>query len=126
MHSIELDKLPQCASAIANDPVTFGIDCTQTLLRVQELHVKRMTDIYRLKEDAVKANQQSGIATEHADVLIIANATLITMQNGNLESDLMLNGTVVIRGGVIESVTNDPTFSPPLAAVINAEGGPYI
>ncbi|KAJ7224315.1 hypothetical protein GGX14DRAFT_649568 [Mycena pura] len=119
LHSLEISKLSKCASKIKHDHTNFGISCVKTLLEVQKIIVERSTDIARLKRDAaeVSANATS------SDVFVIFNATILTMETGELEKDLIREGVITIRGGVIESVDTVGTFVPSDLTTINAQGG---
>jgi hypothetical protein len=127
---LEVSELHKCSSAIKKDYSTFGISCVKTLLEFQTIDVEHSTDIARLKKDAAAA------ATTHAhkgwsnplqsnsDVVIIFNATLLTMESGNEEVDLIPDGLVVVRGGVIDHVGAIGSFvAPTSATVIDAAGG---
>jgi hypothetical protein len=118
LHSFEIDKLKKCHSALINDKITFGISCTKELLEYQEIIVEHSTDIARLKKDAA-------MLSEIADsgVLVITNATLLTMET-NSPADLIKNGILFVRDGVIQAVLRqDHAVIPQGVKVINAMGG---
>ncbi|EIW85515.1 hypothetical protein CONPUDRAFT_98596 [Coniophora puteana RWD-64-598 SS2] len=120
LHSIDLSKLRHCTRAIKNDASTFGIACTREQLDVQELDVRFPTDIARLKRDARAASPEN----DDADVVVVRNATVLTMQHGARARDLVSGGVVVVRAGVIEAVGDaETTVVPPGATVIEADGG---
>ena len=120
MHSLEISKLEQCSSEIKIDQITFGISCVKDLVEYQRIDVEHLTDIARLKKEA---KQGSHIALNF-DLVVITNATLLTMESGNHETDLIRNGALTIRGGVIEYVGASLDYTPPTGAtVIDAEGG---
>jgi hypothetical protein len=105
-------KLQECSSEIDADNLTFGVGCTRKLLDYQTVIVEHSTDIARLKEQAPE------------ETLVISNATLLTMVTGNLEQDLIQNGTVVVQDGAIVSAgTYGDLDIPALATVIDAQGG---
>ncbi|KAG5642728.1 hypothetical protein DXG03_002273 [Asterophora parasitica] len=116
LHSLELSKLDKCASAIKADSINFGISCVKSLLDFQEVVVKHSTDIARLKHDA-----------QGHDVVVIYNATLLTMETGTEQWDIIPSGVLVTRGGVISSVGihghADDLILGGSATAINAEGG---
>ncbi|KAF8881952.1 hypothetical protein CPB84DRAFT_1851423 [Gymnopilus junonius] len=119
LHSLELQKLHYCSSAIEKDHSTFGISCVKKLLDVQKIgDIKHSTDIARLKKQA------KSLAEEISDVVVIYNATLLTMSTGHEDTDLIRDGVLVVRGGVIESVGSVGSLTvPPGATVISANGG---
>ena len=91
-------------------------------MEYQRIDIEHSTDIARLKKEA---KQLSHIAlNNNFDLVVITNATLLTMESGSPEADLIRNGTLTIRGGVIEYVgpSVDYTLSTG-ATVIDAEGG---
>jgi hypothetical protein len=103
------------------DQVTFGISCVKNLVEYQRIDIEHSTDIARRKKEA---KQLSHIASNNYDLVVIANATLLTMESGNPESDLIRNGILAIRGGVIDYVGPSLDYTPPSGAtVIDAEGG---
>ncbi|KAJ7765443.1 hypothetical protein DFH07DRAFT_737741 [Mycena maculata] len=120
LHSLEVSKLSKCASQIKHDTTHFGISCVKNLLEYQEVVVEHSTDIARLKHDAAAVNAQ---ANENSDVFVIFNATILTMETGDLELDLIEQGVLTIRGGVIESVGALGTLVPSGVTAFNAQGG---
>ena len=121
LHSLEISKLEQCSSQIKHDQNTFGISCVKNLVEYQRIDIEHSTDIARLKNEAKRV---SHIASDNFDLVVITNATLLTMESGKPEVDLIHNGLLTIRGGVIESVGNSLSYTPPPGAtVIDAEGG---
>ena len=90
-------------------------------MEYQRIDIEHSTDIARLKKEA---KQASHVTSNNFDVLVITNATLLTMESGNPEADLIRNGILTIRGGVIEYVGPSLNYTPPTGAtVIDAEGG---
>lgn len=127
MHSLEVSRLHQCSSAIEKDNSTFGISCVKNLLEFQTIDIEHSTDIARLKKDAAAAHDHKDWPTKNADVVIIFNATLLTMESGNEQVDLIPDGLLVIRGGVIDHVGPIGGFVAPMGAtVIDAAGGTLI
>lgn len=123
-----MEKLARCKPAIASDISTFGIDCIQRLLDVTEVIVKYKTEQQRLKQDALATfnKRADGISTEraNADILVLVNATLLTMHHGKEQRDLIEGGVIVVRAGVFESVGSAKEVRiPDGATVINAHGG---
>ncbi|KAJ7593461.1 hypothetical protein C8J56DRAFT_931144 [Mycena floridula] len=114
LHSVEVSKLDKCASAVKRDQDKFGIHCTKTLLDYQEIVVEHSTDISRLKKDA----EDSG------GMMVIFNATVLTMETGDLNKDLIRDAVVVTRGGLIDSVGSlADIVIPEGVAAIDAHGG---
>ncbi|KZV99128.1 composite domain of metallo-dependent hydrolase [Exidia glandulosa HHB12029] len=108
LHSVEVKKLNDCMRAVREDKKTFGIDCVKGLLEVHEIHVKY---------ESSNPNPDDG-------VLVVKNATLVTMDTGNLRSDVIEQGTLVVQGGVIHAVGSDGEVDVPSnATVIDAQGG---
>ncbi|TFK34840.1 hypothetical protein BDQ12DRAFT_688936 [Crucibulum laeve] len=127
LHSLAISKLRECSSAIKDDRLNFGISCVKRLLHYQEVLVEHSTDIARLKKEAAtaqNAHKEWLKIQDNSDVLVIMNATLLTMTSGNPRSDLIPGGVLVSRGGVIDSVGALENFIAPTGAtVINAQGG---
>ncbi|KAJ7917481.1 hypothetical protein B0H13DRAFT_2231389 [Mycena leptocephala] len=118
LHSLEVSKLSKCASEIKHDTTHFGISCVKSLLEYQEVVVERSTDIARLKSDAAGLNAQA-----NSDVFVIFNATILTMETGDPELDLIREGVLTVRGGIIESVGALGTLVPSGVTAFNAQGG---
>lgn len=95
----------------------------------QEIVIEHSTDIARLKQEAafLQETHEESFDSQDSDLLIITNATILTMETGRLEDDLIENGVLVTRGGVIEHV--GPIVSnfsiPARAQVINAQRGEF-
>ncbi|THH10405.1 hypothetical protein EW145_g1350 [Phellinidium pouzarii] len=124
LHSLEVSRLSKCSSEIQNDDVRFGVDCIKNLLDIQEIKVSYPTDIARLKEDARTAALARGLDTTNSDVFYITHANVLSMVSGTLSDDYIRNTTIVIRGGVIESVGHaSEIIIPQDANVLNARGG---
>ncbi|KAJ6500726.1 hypothetical protein C8R45DRAFT_820034, partial [Mycena sanguinolenta] len=83
-----------------------------------EVVVEHPTDISRLKSDAAELN-----ARTNSDVFVIFNATILTMETGDPKVDLIHDGVLTIRGGVIESVRALGSLIPSGVTAINAQGG---
>uniref|UniRef100_A0A8H7Y2X4 Amidohydrolase-related domain-containing protein n=1 Tax=Psilocybe cubensis TaxID=181762 RepID=A0A8H7Y2X4_PSICU len=129
LHYLETSTLSKCSSAIRKDQDTFGVSCVKTLVRFQQVNnVKHTTDIARLKQEAANAValRQPWLEAEinNSDVLVVYNATLLTMESGNAATDLVNSGILVVRGGVIEYAGPLKDYNvPPGATVIDADGG---
>ncbi|KAK0227971.1 hypothetical protein IW262DRAFT_568411 [Armillaria fumosa] len=96
LFSLEVARLKECLHSIKNDPSTFGIRCVNDLVESQEIFVEHSTDIARLKEEA-KTSGSSG-------VVAVYNATLLTMETGLVESDLIREGVMLVKDGVIQAI----------------------
>lgn len=100
----------------------------KNIVEYQQIFVEHSTDIARLKQEA---SSLTGVHKEwlgvrdSSDVLVITNATILTMATGNMEDDLIEEGVLVTRGGVIEFVgpASGDTRIPVHAQTIDAEGG---
>lgn len=80
-----------------------------------ELKISRTTDIQRLKEE-----------TGEDDILILRNATVVTFENGTEDDDVILEATVVLKGGVIQDVGSQESVIIPVssqATTIDVQGG---
>lgn len=119
--------MKQCTSAIEDDVLTFGISCVADLVEEQEIFVEHSTDIARLRRDAKlisRSQAKEPLLAADNDVVVIVNATLLTMDSGDERRDLIPGGLMVVRAGVIEYVGPfDNATVPPGATVINAGGG---
>ncbi|KAK7049435.1 hypothetical protein VNI00_006036 [Paramarasmius palmivorus] len=111
LHSFEVTKLKQCIRHIRLDPQTFGIKCLNALVERQEIYVSHSTDIARLK------------AEDAGGDLAIINAKVITMETGIEEKDIIPDGALLVKGGLISSVGNATSIQlRPNMTVIDAEG----
>lgn len=121
LHSLEVSRLSKCSSEIQKDDQTFGIDCVKKHLEFQQVVVMYPTAIQQLKTEAALRNPN----VRHSDMLIITNATILTMESGSSADEaLVTNGVLVTSGGVIEGITTmQELVAPDGATVINAEGG---
>lgn len=122
---MKISDLEKCSDAIAKDPLNFGITCTQKLLDIYEITVEYATEVARLKQDARMRVQDHGEAgLENADVLVIMNATVLTMESGDLNGDVYHNAVLFTRGGKIEAVMGaEEAVIPQDAMILDAEGG---
>lgn len=127
---MEVSKLKQCALAIEQDRLDFGISCVHELVDHHEIVIEHSTDIARLKQEATslqETRKELFDGQEDSDLLIIMNATILTMETGRLEDDLIKNGVLITRGGVIEHA--GPILSnfsiPARAQVIDAQRGEF-
>lgn len=122
LHSLEIAKLHKCHSAIEKDELTFGISCTKKLLEYQEVTVEHSTDVTRLRKEASPHTSGLGHPSD-STLLAITNASLLTMET-NSPSDLIENGALFVRNGVIENVVHrDQAIVLENSHVIDAEGG---
>ncbi|KAK0474891.1 hypothetical protein IW261DRAFT_532142 [Armillaria novae-zelandiae] len=113
---LEVARLTECLPSIKNDPSTFGIGCVNDLVESQEIFVEHSTDIVRLKEE-VKTSGSSG-------VVAVYNATLLTMETGLVESDLIREGVMLVNDGVIQAIGSvDDIPIPEDAVKFNANQG---
>lgn len=128
LHSIEVSLLSKCSSEIAKDPLNLGISCTKHLLNFQEIVVEYPTDIHRLKKEASALHQLADDETRaNADLLVIANATLLTMESGNLHNDVLRDAIIVTRAGEIEAIVGaNEAVIPYGATILDAAGGKEI
>ena len=125
LHWVDLANLDACSSDVQQDPSTFGIACTKRLPQFQEVVVEYPSDIRRLKtEAAANVASEDAEARANADYLVIANATLLTMETGDYD-DIMEDAIIVTRGGQIEAIVGAQDALPYGATVFNAEGGAF-
>ncbi|EIW77828.1 composite domain of metallo-dependent hydrolase [Coniophora puteana RWD-64-598 SS2] len=118
LHWLDHSDLNRCSREIKKDQNTFGVDCIKDYVKVQDVTVHYTTDIGRLKQDAKAAYP----GNSNAAVVAIYNATILSMEHGDEGSDLIYEGTILVRDGVIEAVGNDVVI-PLGAARIDAHGG---
>ncbi|KAJ3550145.1 hypothetical protein NM688_g5104 [Phlebia brevispora] len=125
LHSIEISKLAKCSSEVAHDSLNYGISCTKKLLDIHEITVEYPTDISRLKDDALAAMRGADeTAQANADVLVITNATLLTMETGSLQSDVIHHAVLFTRNGRVEAIGgSQDAVIPEGAMLLDAEGG---
>ncbi|KAA1472917.1 hypothetical protein DENSPDRAFT_839311 [Dentipellis sp. KUC8613] len=127
LHSIEVAKLHQCKAEIRSDKDTFGIACVKNLLSYQEVIVSYVSDIQRLKLEAAQTSKISNNA--NADVLVIVNATILTMESrSSLEDEEkpIRDAVLITRGGLIESISGIHDAVIPAGAVVIDAGGGFI
>ncbi|KAF5324764.1 hypothetical protein D9611_004184 [Ephemerocybe angulata] len=98
LHFIEISTIPRCSAAIRKDHRNFGISCVKDLLSYQEVIVKQPTHIAQAFQGLGKQPEEGSFA--------VYNATLITMATRKLESDLVKESVLHIRGGVIHSISS--------------------
>lgn len=123
LHWVDVENLTMCSSEVRKDPSTFGIACTKRLPQFQEVIVEYPSDIRRLKtEAAASVAPEDAEAHANADYLVIANATLLTMETGDYD-DILEDAIIVSRGGQIEAIVGAQDALPYGATVFNAEGG---
>lgn len=90
-------------------------------MEYQRIDIEHSTDIARLKKEA---KQVSHAASNNFGLVVFTNATLLTMESGNPGADLIRNGVLTIRAGVIEYVGSSFNYTLPTGAtVIDTDGG---
>ena len=121
LHSIKVaDVQTKCGTAIKKDAKRFGIECVKGLLGVQKLVVWYNTDISRLKSDI--SGFQRDDTSDQID-LVVKNATIITMETGKEETDVLNGASLLIRGGLVYSIVTGGVQVPNTTKVIDANGG---
>ncbi|KZT18244.1 hypothetical protein NEOLEDRAFT_1125603 [Neolentinus lepideus HHB14362 ss-1] len=121
LHSLEVSKLDKCKSDIAKDTLHFGISCAHNFVYYQGVSVTYSTDVKRLRQEA---SVNSATYPQDGDVLAITNATILTMRGHSLAADLISNGILVTRGGIIETIGSASLVDVPVrATTIDVEGG---
>jgi len=121
LHSIKVaDVQAKCGSAIKKDAKRFGIACVRGLLSMQKLAVWYQTDIGRLKGDISRLRE--GDTSDQID-LVVKNATIITMETGNEETDVLKGASLLIKNGLIYSTVTGGVQVPNATKVIDADGG---
>ncbi|OSD02024.1 hypothetical protein PYCCODRAFT_1435709 [Trametes coccinea BRFM310] len=126
LHYVDVSQLDACAKAARRDTNTFGIECTKKLPKFQEVVVEYASDVARLKEEAAAfaAEKYGDTAKENADFFVIANATLVTMETGDLKADILRDAVLVTRNGEIEAIVGvHDAVIPYGATVLDVEGG---
>ena len=110
--------------------MNFGIECTKSRPKYQEVIVEYASDIARLKEEAAAFAEakygKSAVedASSGADFFVFANATLVTMSTGNIHNDILRDAVLVTRNGQIEAIAGVHDYVIPYGAtVLDAEGG---
>lgn len=123
VHSLALDTLLECQNAIQRDTTTHGVDCLAQFVDSHELVVEYEADSARIRQDAHQ-HARADLDAPNADVLVLANATLVTMQNGLQKTDIVRHGTLVMQGGLIRAVGTANAVEIPVGAhVIDVHGG---
>jgi hypothetical protein len=121
LHSIKVaDVQAKCGSAIKKDAKRFGIECVKGLLSVQKLMVWYQTDISRLKRDISKFR---GDDTSDQIDLVVKNATIITMETGNEETDVLKGANLLLKNGLVYAIVPGDVPAPNATKVIDARGG---
>ena len=101
----------------------FGIDCIKKLLDVQEVEATYETDTTRLKKEASASALSRGASSQDSETYVIRNATILTMSSGSLDDDFYASSTLIIKGGIIDSISPvDQAYIPEGATVLDAEG----
>ncbi|KAI6036984.1 hypothetical protein BKA83DRAFT_4170407 [Pisolithus microcarpus] len=120
-HTVPVSLLSTCSKAIQKDTTTFGISCVRNLLNVTEIAVYYESEVSRLRREAkVHATSHNG------DVVTFVNATILSMENGELSADLITGGSVVLRGGYIDAVGKVGEVPVPEGSVVIQADGGYI
>ncbi|TFY58581.1 hypothetical protein EVJ58_g6333 [Rhodofomes roseus] len=121
---LDVADLKSCLSVAKRDDPTVGFACTRNLPHFQEVIVDYTSDIRRLKNEAAASTAHADEeALASADFFVIANATLLTMESGDLRSDILEDAILVTRGGQIEAIVGaQDAVIPYGATVFNAEG----
>ena len=105
--------------------MTFGVECTYKQLKYYKLNIEYPSDVYRLKQEA-QASVQDSAALPHADFAVFYNATVLSMETGGLQHDLLHDAIVVTKAGKIEAIVGieDALTAIPFGAtLIDAQGG---
>ncbi|KAF9239695.1 hypothetical protein BU15DRAFT_87992 [Melanogaster broomeanus] len=118
LHTIPIARLSACAQDIKEDTQTFGVECVTKLLDVTEVTVRYESEVTRLRREAR--------AFADAGVVAFVNATILTMEHGDIDQDLINGGTVLLRDGLIDAVGRDGEFPIPKGALIVQTDGGYI
>ncbi|KAL5533836.1 hypothetical protein ACEPAG_296 [Sanghuangporus baumii] len=126
LHSVDISRLSECSSKVKSDAMRFGIDCIKNLLDIRELEATYSTDIARLKHDAKAVARSRGADARDAEVYAISNATILSMNHGTLEDDLLDSANIIIRGGIIEAVGPSSEVEIPHGATILEAQGAFI
>ncbi|KAI6117523.1 hypothetical protein EDD16DRAFT_1481316 [Pisolithus croceorrhizus] len=121
LHTVPVSLLSTCSNAIQKDTTTFGIGCVRNLLNVTEIAVYYESEVARLHREA-----KVHATTANGDVVTFVNATILSMENGELSADLITGGSVVLRGGYIDAVGKDGEVSIPKGSVVIQADGGYI
>ena len=121
LHSIKVAEVQaKCGTAIKKDAKRFGIQCVKGLLNIQKLAVWYHTDISRLKRD-ISGSQKDDTSVQID--LVVRNATIITMETGKEETDILNGASLLIRGGLVYSIVAGDVQVPNATKVIDANGG---
>ena len=124
LHSVDVSRIHKCKSKIAHDDLDFGISCTKNLLTWYDINIDYPTDISRLKKEAASLYDADEEARANADFLVFTNATLLTMDSGSVQEDLLHDAILVTRSGEIEAIVGIGDYVIPYGAtVIDVQGG---
>ncbi|KAL1720580.1 hypothetical protein EV715DRAFT_271890 [Schizophyllum commune] len=128
INSVEVDRLAECREQTQTDALHQMSSCVATLIERHPVSIQHSSDIARLRAEArqvAAAKTGRDEAYLNSDVLVIANATILTMASGTGHAeDIIYDGTMVLRGGIIEAVGSTKTVAvPDGATVFNAQGG---
>lgn len=119
LYSLDVARLDECRDQLEADALSYGIKCVQDLVDSQEVQVSHSTDIARLKQDAASSGQTG--------LFVVHNATILTMETGSAQSDIVYGGVMVVDNGVIREVGHSEDVSvPENATMFDAQGGKYL
>ena len=119
LYSLDVARLDECRDQLEADVLSYGIKCVQDLVDSQEVQVSHSTDIARLKQDAASSGQTG--------LFVVHNATILTMETGSAQSDIVYGGVMVVDNGVIREVGHSEDISvPENATMFDAQGGKYL
>ncbi|KAI6009426.1 hypothetical protein F5J12DRAFT_719086, partial [Pisolithus orientalis] len=88
LHTDPVSHLSACLDAIQRGTTTFDVVCVRNLLNATEIAVYYESEISRLRREA-KVHTTSA----NGEVITFINATILTMENGELSADLTAGGT---------------------------------
>ena len=75
-------------------------------------------------ESEVMRLRREALAFSGMDTVAFVNATILTMEHGDVHSDVISGGTIILRDGLINAVGRDDEVSVPGdALVIQTDGG---
>ncbi|KAI0956725.1 hypothetical protein AcW1_005336 [Taiwanofungus camphoratus] len=106
LHSMNVSQISACSSVIEQDTSSFGISCIKSIPQFQEVIVEYPSDINRLKKEAAVSHMtaEDKGTRMNADFYVISNATLLTMETGDLRPDILRDAILVTRSGKIEAI----------------------
>lgn len=88
-----------------------------------ELKVEYDAETLRLKGEALAAEPENN----DADILVLRNATIVTMRHGDEKEDVVRSGAVMVRDGrILFAGSLDELIVPPGAHIIDVNGGEFL